>query len=93
MNLKQHVSCEMLFFGILGHTQLYMGLLHHRKFQASNEPILGKLMDRQKDGRTDGRTDRPYFTGPFRPRLGVQLTVVWLYFDHAQRISKKWPKG
>ena len=23
--------------------------------------------------RTDGRTDRPYFIGPFRPRPGVQL--------------------
>ena len=33
-----------------------------------------KLTNRQKDGRKDGRTDRTYFIGPFRPRPGVQIS-------------------
>ena len=36
----------------------------------TKEPILRKLTDRRKEG----RTDRPYFIGPFRPRPGVQKT-------------------
>ena len=36
-------------------------------------------MDRQKDGWMDGwmegQMDRPYFIGPFQPRLGVQKNV------------------
>ena len=34
----------------------------------------------QKNLRTDGRTDRPYFTGPFRPRSddgGVAYLLIW----------------
>ena len=32
-------------------------------------------MEEQKDGRTDGTTDRPYFIGPFRLPPGVQLNI------------------
>ena len=37
-------------------------------FKKTNEPTLRKLTDRWKDGRTDA----PYFIGPFQPRQGVQ---------------------
>ena len=40
--------------------------------EKTNEPSLRKLTERRKDGRTEGRTDGPYFIGPFRPRPGVQ---------------------
>ena len=50
----------------LGRTQLYMGPYHHAKFQQ-------KLMTQCRENlRTDGRTDRPYFIGPFRPKPGAQ---------------------
>ena len=35
-------------------------------------PIPRKLKDGRTDGRTEEQTDRPYFTGPLRPRPGVQ---------------------
>ena len=55
------------------HTQLYMGPQHNAKFQKkTNEPILRKLTDREKDGWKDGWTNRLYFIGPFQPRLVVQ---------------------
>ena len=40
----------------------------------TNEPIPRKLLN----GRTDGRTDRPYFIGPFQPRPGVNLAIELL---------------
>ena len=42
----------------------------------TNEPTLKKLTDRRKDERKNGRTDRPYLIGPFRPRPGVQLENI-----------------
>ena len=46
--------------------QLHMGFLHHAKIQK-------KLMIQfQENARTDGRTERPYFIGPFRLPPGVQ---------------------
>ena len=33
-------------------------------------------IDRRKDGRTGGRTERPYFIGPFRQLPGVQLNII-----------------
>ena len=52
--------------------------------EKTNEPILKKLTDRQKDG----RTDRPYFIGPFRPRLGVQKANTGFFFLN-NNITKK----
>ena len=44
-------------------------------WEKTNEPILRK----QTDGRTDWRVDRPYFTGPFRPRSRVRFEQLLLY--------------
>ena len=43
-------------------------------FIKTNEPILRKLTNRQKDGRTDG----PYFIRPFWPRPGVQKEAKFI---------------
>ena len=44
----------------LCHAQLHVGFQHHAKIQK-------KLMIQfHENARTDGRTDRPYFIGPFR---------------------------
>ena len=50
----------------LCHTQLYMGPCHH---------VSQSWENLRTDGRMDGRTDRPYFIGLFRPRPEVQNIV------------------
>ena len=52
-------------------TTIYGPLTACRFLAKANEPIPRKHLDR----RTEGRTDRPYFTEPFRPRLGIRLAV------------------
>ena len=65
------------------HTQLYMGPNTIVISEKTNRPIPRKPMESMRDGLKDGWTDRPYFIGPYWPRLGVQLTVAWLNFNHA----------
>ena len=57
----------------LTHITIYGSLTHHHaKFQK-------KLMSQfWENFRTDRRTDRPYFIGPFQPRPGVQKLNLWL---------------
>ena len=57
----------------LCHTIIYGSLTPCYVSEKTNEPIPRKLTDRRKDGRTEGRTNRLYFIGPFRKRPGVQL--------------------
>ena len=57
----------------LCHTIIYGPLTPCYVSGKTNEPIPRKLTDRRKDGRTEGRTNRLYFIGPFRKRPGVQL--------------------
>ena len=57
----------------LCHTIIYGPLTPCYVSEKTNEPIPRKLTDRRKDGRTEGRTNRLYFIGPFRKRPGVQL--------------------
>ena len=67
-----------------------MGFQHYAKiYKKTNDAIPRKCPDRWKDGRMDGRTDgmtdgrmeertdRPYFIGPFRLPLGVQLRITF----------------
>ena len=42
------------------------------KFKKTNDAIPRKHPDRRKDRWKDGRSERPYFTGPFQLMLGVQ---------------------
>ena len=58
----------------LSHTTICEPLTPCQVSEKTNEPIPRKLMDRRKDG----RKDRPYFIGPFRPRLGVQQNTFYL---------------
>ena len=44
-----------------------------------NDTIPRKRPNRPKDGNSEGRTDRPFFTGPFRQPLGVQ---IYVFYDH-----------
>ena len=61
------------------------GSVRHNYIQAPNTMLSfrKKLMSQSQeklwiDGRTDGRTDKPYFIEPFQQRLGVQLETVML---------------
>ena len=45
--------------------------------------------DGRTDRTTDGTTDRPYFIGPFRPRLGVQLNFNEHLSDIISKASHK----
>ena len=62
---------------------------HHAKFQKKLMSQFWKNLrtDRRMDGRKDGRTDRPYFIGPFWPRLGVQKANTGFFF--LNNITKK----
>ena len=53
----------------LSHITRYGPLTPCSISEKTNEAILRKLMDRRKDG----RTDRPYFIGPFRPRRAASV--------------------
>ena len=68
----------------LCHTIIYGPLTPCYVSEKTNEPIPRKLTDRRKDGRTEGRTNRLYFIGPFRKRPGVQLQ------QKRQKKKKKW---
>ena len=46
----------------------------------------------QTDWRTDGRTDGPYFIGPFRPRPGVQKGVMGLQVRAFKNCNKWTPE-
>ena len=50
------------------HTALYEFLASCQNLEKTNDTIPRKRPDRRKDG----RTDRPYFIGPFRLTPGVQ---------------------
>ena len=43
------------------HNYIWVAPNNRLRFRKTNEPILRKLIERHKDG----RTDRPYFIGPF----------------------------
>ena len=64
----------------LSHTAIYGPLTPCLASEKSNKPIQRKLTDRWKDGQTKGRTNRPYFIGPFRSRLRVQKCVYYKIF-------------
>ena len=65
----------------LCHIQLYKGPEHHVMFQKKTmsqfqenlrtDRRTDRRMDGRPNGRMDRKTDRPYFIGPFWPRLGV----------------------
>ena len=62
----------------LCHTQLHMGPQHHAKFP---KKLMRKFRENLRtngrtDERMDGSSDRPYFIGFFRPRVGVQLIAL-----------------
>ena len=56
----------------LPHTTSYWFLESYQILEKNNHTI----PRRRWDGRTDRRTDRPYFTGPFQLMLGVQKIVA-----------------
>ena len=56
----------------LSRTTSYGFLASCQNFEKTNDTIPIKRLDRQKDGRTDGRTDRSYFIRPFQLLLRVQ---------------------
>ena len=56
----------------LSHTITYGRPTPCKVSEKTNEPILRKLADRWKDRWVQVQMERPYFTGPFRPWLGVQ---------------------
>ena len=56
----------------LSHTTSYGFLASCQNLEKVNDTIQRKRTDRLKDRRTDGKTDRPYFIGPFRIPPGVQ---------------------
>ena len=60
----------------LCHTTRYGPLTPCYVSEKTNGPILRKLTDRRKEG----RTDRPYFIGSFRPRPGVQKRNFIIFF-------------
>ena len=41
----------------------------------------------QTDGKTDGRMDKPYFIGPFRPRPGAQEVTKFHISSFKEQIS------
>ena len=47
--------------------------------QKTDNTIPRKYLDKQKDGRTDGRMDRTHFIGPFQPPLGVEKNLNTFY--------------
>ena len=57
----------------LSRTTSYGFLASCQNLEKTNNTIPRKRLDRWKDGRKDGRMDRPYFTGPFQLTPGVQL--------------------
>ena len=50
----------------LSHTTSYRFLASCQNLEKPNDTIPRKRPGRRKGGRTDGRTGRPYFIGPFR---------------------------
>ena len=56
----------------LSRTNSYGFLAPCQDLDKTNDPVSIKCLDRQPDGGNDGRTDRPYFKGPFRLRTRVQ---------------------
>ena len=59
----------------LCHTQLHTGFQHRAKIQIKLMILFQEnpqTNGRTEDGKTDGRTDRPYFKGPFRLSPWVQ---------------------
>ena len=56
----------------LSRTTSYGFLALRRNLEKTYDAIPRKSPDRWKDRKTDGRTDRPYFIGPYQLPPGVQ---------------------
>ena len=61
-------------------TTSYGFLAPCQNLEKTNDAIPRKCPERWKDGRRDGRTDTPYFIGPFLLLPGVQKENVTLSF-------------
>ena len=57
-----------------------------------NDGIPRKCPDRRKNAKMDGRTDRPFLTGPFRLRPGVEkISLIFpLKFSKSKQIYFKY---
>ena len=64
----------------LSRTTSYGFLAPCQNLEKVNDTIQRKCPDRQKDGKMDGRMDRPYFIGPFWLPPGIQKEVIKLIF-------------
>ena len=80
----------------LCHAQLHMSFQHHAKFQ---KKLMIQFQENawtkgQTEEQNDGRTDRPYFIGPFRLPPGVQI-MMKLFLEremsHDQNLTSNSP--
>ena len=64
----------------------YEFLASCQNLQKNNDTIPKKRLDRWRNGRKEGRTDRPYFIGPFWLMSGLQIKLVRLWVSQSTLI-------